>query len=412
MRSKFRFSLNVAFYLCACISLSHAQWVKTSGPDSVRTFTHGRVKLAEGGDALALFAGTTQGIFRSLDDGVNWVPMNGGLTSPLVRALAIFRDTLFAGTQGGGIYRSANGGVDWVTVNTGLTNLNVRTLLVHGIDFYAGTDSGKVFRSMDKGTTWSLIGTGMTDAAVNGLAFYHVSLFAGTEGGGVFRSANNGASWSAVNSGLTSLTVHCLRSDGTAIHAGTDSGVFKLPPHSENWSLGNLGDGAKPKVQAMTSTVVLNDLPVFLFAGTRDSGVFVSDHGIDWASINTGLTDLNVRAVGVQTYEFVFAATDQGVWRRPLSEVTTSIRGKPIVAPGDFRINLSGSVTFSLTSPTRVTLTAHTLSGRRVAVLLEREFSAGTHTHLVNAEGVPKGLYVYRLEAGAVVKTRKVVLAR
>lgn len=412
MMSKFTFRVVAAFCLSVCGSLSNAQWIKTSGPGNVRTFTYGQVKLAEGGRALALFAGNTHGIYRSLDDGLNWVSINNGMTSTDVRTLAIFRDTLFAGTHGGGIFRSANGGADWVTANTGLTNLNVRALLIHGVDIYAGTEEGGVFHSTDKGASWSSISIGMTDAAVNGLAFYHISLFAGTETDGVFQSTNNGVSWSAAPNGLTSLIVHTLLSDGTSIHAGTDSGVYKLPPHSGNWSQGNLGNGAKPKVQAMASTIPAMDMPVFLFAGTRDSGVFVSDHGIDWTPVNSGLTDLNVRAVGVQSPDFVFAATDQGVWRRPISEMTTSIKGKPIDAPGDFRIDPSGAVMFRLVSPTRVRLTAYTLSGRRAAVLIEKNLSEGSHSLRLNSEAVPNGVYVFKFEAGTIVERRKVALTR
>jgi photosystem II stability/assembly factor-like uncharacterized protein len=174
--------------LCSILVLatavsSHAQWVKTGVPDSVRALTYGRVALEGGGTAVALFAGTISGVYRSTDNGMNWVAVNGGLTNTSVRALAIFRDTIFAGTVGGGIFRSVNGGTNWIALNTGLTNLNVRAILIYGTEFYLGTAGGGVFRSTNRGANWTAISIGSTGTAVNALEFYSGTLYAGTGGG-------------------------------------------------------------------------------------------------------------------------------------------------------------------------------------------------------------------------------------
>jgi photosystem II stability/assembly factor-like uncharacterized protein len=53
-----------------------------------------------------VYAGTTAGVYRSLDGG-NWTPMNDGLTSPVVNRLVLERrnsGTLYAGTSGGGVF--------------------------------------------------------------------------------------------------------------------------------------------------------------------------------------------------------------------------------------------------------------------------------------------------------------------
>ncbi len=408
---RLRLLLCVLLPLAAAVS-SHAQWQKTSGPDSVSSLAYGQVILADVGGTPALFTGTTHGVFRSLDAGMNWSLVSQGLTTLDVRALVIIRDTLFAGTHGGGVFHSADGGGTWVAANVGLTTLNVHTLLVHGLDLYAGADGGNIFWSTDKGATWSSIGIGVTDLAVKGLAFYGVSLFAGTEGEGVFQSANNGSTWSAVTNGLTSLSIHALLSDGTSIYAGTDSGVHKLPPHAGSWNSGNIGGDTKLKVQAMASTITAADIPVFLFAGTQDSGVFVSDHGTDWNAVNAGLTDLNIRALGIQSNQFVFAATNQGVWRRSLSEMTTSIFGSPLRTQTNFRVDPSGLVGFHLMSPVRVTITAFAPSGRKITTLLSEGFSVGSYTRRINTAGLPEGLYVFRMQAGGYTTSRKVLLAR
>jgi photosystem II stability/assembly factor-like uncharacterized protein len=91
-----------------------------------------------------IFAGTNgNGIFRSLDGGVTWTPVNTGLTTLTVRAIAFAGDAaLFAGTQGGGVFLSTDYGDSWTPINTGLISTTVRSLAVEGRNLFAGTDGG------------------------------------------------------------------------------------------------------------------------------------------------------------------------------------------------------------------------------------------------------------------------------
>jgi hypothetical protein len=75
--------------------------------------------------------------------------MNTGLTTTYVSALVI--DPLnpavvYAGTSNG-VFRSANGGASWTAMNSGLTNTQVCALALDpaGSTLYAGTDGNGVF---------------------------------------------------------------------------------------------------------------------------------------------------------------------------------------------------------------------------------------------------------------------------
>jgi hypothetical protein len=61
-----------------------------------------------------VFAGClygSSGVFRSTNNGETWTPINEGLTSTNIQALAINSNGLiFAGTQGSGIFRSTDNG--------------------------------------------------------------------------------------------------------------------------------------------------------------------------------------------------------------------------------------------------------------------------------------------------------------
>ncbi|MBE0565284.1 MAG: hypothetical protein IH621_04940 [Krumholzibacteria bacterium] len=85
------------------------------------------------------------------------------------------------------------------------------------------------------------------------------------------------------------------------------------------------------------------------------------------------------------------------------------------VAPNPF--NPRTVVNFTLTRAGRATITVHDLAGRLVAVLADREWSAGPHAVPWQGRdragrGAAAGSYVVRLAAGGVVDTRRVTLVR
>ena len=70
----------------------------------------------------------------------------------------------------------------------------------------------------------------------------------------------------------------------------------------------------------------------------------------------------------------------------------------------------SAEVRFALDAPAEVTLAVYDALGRRVATLTSGLRSAGEHGVAFSAAGLPSGVYLCRLEAGASVRTRQVVV--
>ena len=52
------------------------------------------------------------------------------------------------------------------------------------------------------------------------------------------------------------------------------------------------------------------------------------------------------------------------------------------------------------------------LLGRTVTVLVDEVRSAGVHTATLDARNLPSGLYLYRLQAGTVIRVRRMILAK
>jgi hypothetical protein len=75
--------------------------------------------------------------------------------------------------------------------------------------------------------------------------------------------------------------------------------------------------------------------------------------------------------------------------------------------------NPSTTVSFSLPHASRVELAIYNLLGQRVAMPVNGTmFDAGNHTVRVDARGLATGVYLYRLSAGTLSETRKMVLVK
>lgn len=70
------------------------------------------------------------------------------------------------------------------------------------------------------------------------------------------------------------------------------------------------------------------------------------------------------------------------------------------------------NISFSLPSRSFVTLKIFDVLGREVAGLISEELDAETLMYQWNAEGLPSGVYLYRLQAGLYVDTKKLILLR
>jgi Leucine-rich repeat (LRR) protein len=134
------------------------------------------------------------GVSKSSDGGDSWgspVPVCYSLNG---LAVAADSSAIYAGCSDG-VWKSTDGGATWNPYNDGLSNLRVTSLLAdpaHPNTIYAGADqnlfnTGAVFRSTDAGAHWSVVGEGLPPLFVYGMALStDGKLYAATEGGGVF----------------------------------------------------------------------------------------------------------------------------------------------------------------------------------------------------------------------------------
>ncbi len=304
-----------------------------------------------------LFAGTDGGVFISTNSGGSWTPANAGLTSPHITALAVLGKHLIAGTGNGTspVFLSANNGESWTAATNGPPDNWVLALAVSGTTLYAGTSNSGVSLSTDNGMNWT--STGLRNTYVSSLAVSGTNLFAGA--GGVYLSTNGGTSWTTVNSGLPTYAVYPLAVSGTDIFAGSEGGgVYLSKNHGASWtpvgsgltyvadSTIRIGDQVTVSrgtecvdarsIPSMTGAIVHECEPAGtsgrILAGPSKDVNGSSDHTFWQVAYSDGVIGWSVSDYlikpGITPYvrtlatlgKNLFAGTNYGVWRIPLSK--------------------------------------------------------------------------------------------
>ena len=311
-----------------------------------------------GGDLNILFApndstllGGSQDygcLFRLTDSSNTWEEtlLDTGITSNNINAFAQIGQTLFAGTTEGVIF-STDDGKSWIVANTGLTSRNVVSLAVAGASLFAGTDQG-VFQSTDNGANWVSTGSQLNWITVSTLATIGADLFAGTPCG-VFMSSNNGTNWTPASIGLPITSdVSTLAFVNGNVYAGFDDGVVLSTDSGSNWLWS--GDGLNSSISAL-AVIGTN-----IFAGTYTDSIFLSkDGGKNWNLSNEGFGNYNYA-----DYVAGFAQSDSNLfaWTNNSYYYTNTDYGG-----GSIYLSTNNGQSWTMLNSENVGVTAFTLSG-------------------------------------------------
>lgn len=170
-----------------------------------------------------VFVAGNNGVYKSIDGGISFLPFNIGLPSGSHMALGISPDystdqIVFVGTYYG-VFKSTDGGSSWYTASNGLPpSYNYSNPVIYDIaispnyvndkTLFAGVNTKGVYRSADGGVNWTLVYPDAYAIGFQGLAISpnyatDSTLFIGTMG--VVMSRDGGDTWTQMgNDGFIS----------------------------------------------------------------------------------------------------------------------------------------------------------------------------------------------------------------
>lgn len=290
-----------------------------------------------------------------------------------IRDIAVGNNTLFAVTaDSGSVYRSTDGGILWGLV----LQSEVRNFFLYGVSHIAVSQNGTVlvnkrgcpgtdtlFRSTDNGLSWTACifhqicdGSMVLKVGPNGTIFYAVSTDGPTI---IYRSTNEGLTWNS-NEYDGHITGLAYFRNGNILSCGyryvwnyrgpvgqlsTDDGLTWASLDNVPWVwdafaidlndnifIGGERSYASPylfglfrsndlyaswtKISDISPNNILPLPDEKIMISTEEQGVFIStDEGNTWLTFNTGLTNLNVHTLAMDSLGYVYAGTDSGIFR-------------------------------------------------------------------------------------------------
>jgi photosystem II stability/assembly factor-like uncharacterized protein len=339
---------------------------------------------------------------------------------------------------GGTYLRSTDGGRSWEFIDEAINASHpaiVRDPRQAGI-YYLPAQGG-VWRSADYGETWEARGSGLPSwgggTQVAGLALEaHAEaavLYASIAyTDSLWRSTDEGLHWEyagrlGAGERITALAINPLAAD--RLYALTDhGGVYVSADQGQAWTL--LWPNEAGRYYKMRLRFDPGD-PERFFVVTGPQLLETRDGGRHWRSLGDGLASMpwfNDVAVDPLAPYLVYAATPWGLYRLDTSGEITAVEEATSV-PQRFALqqnypnpfNPTTTIHFSLAQPAEADLSIYDLLGQRVATLVKGVQEAGPHALQWDGQDeqgreLASGVYFCRLQAGAQVETRRLVLLR
>ncbi len=247
------------------------------------------------GNEHTVMVGTTKGLYVSLDSGRHWSPHAAGLNgnATWINCLGTLGTVPVAGTRDG-LYAWNESAQQWQDASADLTFRNVLDINTMDSLVFVCTQRGGVFSLGAHATHWIARNDGLTLVSPACMTQFGQYRFIGCFGEGVFRSSDGGQHWEASSSGLEANYIQSLVPLGTKLLAGTSNGVFSSSDNGAHWQAMNNG----------MPTLWVNQLLSYdgnLFAATT-KGLFGSnDSAASWTNI--GYADTNVRSVALHNVD-------------------------------------------------------------------------------------------------------------
>lgn len=449
---------------------SKTQWAATNSG----VFSHADIHTLRYNGSV-LYCGSDGGVYKSPDNGNSWSDLNQTLSTLQYQSAdydATNLSRIYGGTQdnnkesttdggtnwvqrttgdggytivdpvnpnyiygqyvGGSCQRSANYGVSYTEIkpsgSTGALFYNPFEMAPgdHNTIIYGGNDVWKTTNAQTATSSsgWTQIAnTTTTNGNVSAIGISTQTtnkIYIGTSNGRILATSDNGANWT-LNTGYPYVSDFAVDDNNDnvcyVVFGGTGSShVLKTTNGGVSWQ--NITNGL-PSIAA--NAVILRTAPPrMIFVGT-DLGVYQSTNdGANWVSFNSALPLVEIYDMKYkQSAGILLAATHgRGCWTFDIGAITgiNTLAGVPKEFmlsqnyPNPF--NPSTNIKFDIPKNSLVQLIIYNEIGKEVAVLVNKEMPAGKYETKWNAEHCASGIYFYKLSAGDLSETKKMILLK
>ncbi len=344
----------------------------------------------------------------------------------------------------GSLQKSTNGGSTFTQITTGITE-DGYWLTPYVMDpqndsiLYTGTN--RIYKSTNAGSNWTPVSqvlesstrlvTTMSISPVEGNVIYAgLSGYRGVSSvdtAFLFISTNSGSTWNDISGNLPAgANFARITADPTQKGVAYAAVLTGLPSHSHvlrttdygtTWTpLDSTGNGF---ANVPTKIICIDSLNANIYAGTY-AGVYAStDNGATWSQFGIGLPNSVVDDIAIQysSHTLRVGTHGRGAWQ---IDLTTGIASPSNNMPATFAVNQnypnpfnpSTVISYQLSANSYVTLKVYDVLGREVATLANQRQNAGSYTVTFDAGKLPSGVYFYRLTAGSMTETKKMLLIK
>ena len=262
-----------------------APWEKTGGPPGLN------VSVIYKANSV-VYAGTdTQGIYKSTDDGLNWVAANNGIERTAVRDISASGGNVLAATSSGcpgfnDVFKSTDNGTSW-NPTSGLGGKIVEAFAIKGSSIYATVDLGVggngVWRSTDNGNTWQVVTSPIENG---GKIIVSDNAIIVAEDNFIWRSTDDGASWDVVEQ-FALTGVSSFARAGTKLFAAENVGIETSTDNGETWDFSLFSNGAYS----------LSSNGEIIYLGSNNKVFKSTDFGATWIDVSNGLGHGGIRSL-------------------------------------------------------------------------------------------------------------------